>query len=146
MWAASPAATRTTALSWWLAAREPAVRGNAQQLGPRSAHPEIVRTIPQLVILSSMTKLLRIKEEKGHLQLCQGLIWHGAPAMVAEWGSTRVVATTQTAWDGEEEDEHVHGSTTSLVTPDYKRKKQHTNILQVWSFALLDGGRGAGPG
>ena len=80
----SPAATQTTALRLRLAAREPAVRGNARQLGPRSAHPEIVRTIPQLVILSSMTKLLRIKEEKGHLQLCQGLIWPGAPAMVAE--------------------------------------------------------------
>ena len=82
--ATSPAATQTTPLRWRLAAREPAALGNAQQLGPLSAHPGIVRTIPQLVILSSMTKLLRIKEEKGHLQLCQGLIWHGAPAMVAE--------------------------------------------------------------
>ena len=65
-------------------AREPAARGNAQQLGPRSAHPGIVQTTLEPVILSSMTKLPRIKEGKGQLQLCQGLIWHGAPAMVAE--------------------------------------------------------------
>ena len=65
-------------------AREPAVQGNARHSGPRSVPPGIALTIPEPVILSSMTKLPMGKEGKGQLQLCQGLIWHGAQAMGAE--------------------------------------------------------------
>ena len=77
--ARSPAATRTTPWRWRLAAREPAVRGNARRSGPRSVPREIVRKTPEPVILSSLTKLLRIKEGEGQLPLTQGVTWDGAP-------------------------------------------------------------------
>ena len=69
--ATSPAATRTTPSRWQLAGREPAVRGNVRCSGPRSVPPEIVRTTPEAVILSSVMTLLRIKEGEDRLRLFQ---------------------------------------------------------------------------
>ena len=89
----SPAASQTTPLKWRLVAKESAVKGNAQHLGPRF----VPRGSALTVILSSMKKIPNANKEEGQLQLCQGLIWRGAPVMGAELGSTRVVVTTQTA-------------------------------------------------
>ena len=77
--ATSPAATRTTPLRWRLAAREPAVRGNARRSEPRSVPRGIVRKTPEPVMWGSMTKQLRIKEGEDQLTLTQGATWTGAP-------------------------------------------------------------------
>ena len=119
--ATSPAATRTTPLRMQLAAKEPAVRGNARRLEPRFVPPGIALMTPEPVILSSATKQLMIKEGEDQLQLTQGVTWDGAPMLItsAELGSIRIVVTIQTVSSGEEEKLHVHGSTTSLVMPNY---------------------------
>ena len=77
--ATSPAATRTTLLRWRLAAREPAVRGNARRSEPRSVPRGIVPKTPEPVMWGSMTNLLRINEGEDQLQLTQGAAWTGAP-------------------------------------------------------------------
>ena len=97
--ATSPAATRTTPLRWRLVARETAVRGNAQLLGPRSVHPGSVPMTLEPVILSSQAKMMWKKKVGGQLQHYPhiNLISAPTPSTSAELGSIRSVVTIQNA-------------------------------------------------
>ena len=67
-------------------AGEPAVRGNAQLLGPRSVHPGSVPMTPERVILSSEAKMRKIHKvvDRPPLTLAATLIGAQMPSTSAE--------------------------------------------------------------
>ena len=81
--ATSPAATQTTPLRWQLAVGEPAVRGNARRLGPRSVPRESALMTPEPVIWSSEAKMHKVE---GRPPLTQAATLRGAqtPSTSAE--------------------------------------------------------------
>ena len=93
--ATSPAATRTTLLRWRLAAREPAVRGNARRSGPRSVPRESALMTPKRVILSSEAKMRRMDTVGGPPETTMRVSWLTA---------TRLMSTRRTrarSWSGQ---------------------------------------------
>ena len=80
-------------------AGEPAVRGNAQLLVPRSVHPGSVPMTLEPVILSSQAKMMWKKKVGDRLRQYPHWILIGVttPSTSAELGSIRSVVTIQNA-------------------------------------------------